>query len=191
MAGRNKTEPFNRLEELMAQQTTSQHSSPCLKKKVRACVYIRITSDAALFTGKDIVIRNYYSHLFSKHDDWILEDLFQDERHSTSEFNMMIRNSKKGKYDIIITPSFMRFHSNPIVTASAVKDLKELAQPVGIYFDIEDLLTLEDNADIRVNSLLLFAEQKREQKKGIIRWSSRVKEYYEPTEEQNGLSRRN
>ena len=126
-------------------------------------------------------MRNYYSYLVSKHDNWALEDLFQDDRNSTFGFNTMIRNAKRGKYDIIITPSFLRFHSTPVIASSAIKELKALEPPTGIYFDIEDFFTLEDQADARVNSLLLFAEQKREQKKSIIRWSSRVKEHDEPT----------
>ena len=174
-------ESFNRLKELMTQQISAQNSSYFPGQKLHVCVYIRITSDAALFAGKDIAMRSYYSYLVSKHDNWALEDLFQDDRNSTFGFNTMIRNAKRGKYDIIITPSFLRFHSNPAIASSAIKELKALEPPTGIYFDIEDFFTLEDQADARVNSLLLFAEQKREQKKSIIRWSSLVKEHDEPT----------
>ncbi len=142
---------------------------------MRACVYIRVTSKSPLAFKKTEDIRNYYLRLFKEQNNWTIVDLFEDEGNSGYCFDTMITKARQGEYDIIITPTFSNFGKNSADTAFIIKELKDLSFPVGIYFEIEDVYTLDDNAETAINMLMVLKEYEREQKSRIIRWSTMIK----------------
>lgn len=175
MTDTGKIKTHTELARMMSQQISDL---PIIQKNgnlVRACVYFRMVYRSVFSSHKEMEIRNYYLRLFKKYDSWQLSDLYEDEGKSTLHLEMMHKKAKQGAYDIIISPSFSYFAKNPSDTMAIVKELKALSKPVGIYFEVEDLYTLNADALQSMNLLLLLREYESVHKSQIMRWSAGIK----------------
>jgi|GEM_PF-4196083 len=148
-----------------------------VEEHIRICTYIRFSSYGLISNAdKAVAIQKYYNHLASEHRSWEIVDSFIDEGKSTIGFKAMIKSAMTGAYDIIITPSFVRLNSPPIDIAETVKELKALEHPVGIYFEIEQVFTLEDTAQDKLDLMMLFTNWERENKTRAMMWKRKIKD---------------
>ena len=73
------------------------------------------------------------------------------------DFMKLLRHCKQGKIDLIITKSISRFSRNIVVTINEVRKLKSMG--VGVYFEKENLNTLEENSEFVMTILASIAQE--------------------------------
>lgn len=95
--------------------------------------------------------------------EWALAGTYADEGLSGAcaekrpDFMRMIRHCKKGKIDLIITKSISRFARNTLDSIGYVRKLK--AMGVGVYFEKENINTLEENSEVVLTILASLAQE--------------------------------
>ena len=92
-------------------------------------------------------------------------------RKHRGQFNQMMEDAQKGKIDYIITKSISRFARNTVDTLECVRLLQRLCPPVGIYFEKENIDTLNSNSEM---FLTLYSSIAQEESRSIsenIRWA--------------------
>lgn len=85
----------------------------------------------------------------------------------------MIQDCKDGKIDLIITKSISRFARNTLDCISYVRQLRSLTPPVAIYFENENLNTLDRRNEAFIAMLSSVAQGESENKSEAIKWSIR------------------
>lgn len=132
----------------------------------RVAVYARVST-----TSKEQVssIENqtkYYTEKIARTPNWELAEIYSDEGKSgTSKkwrknFKRMLQDAADKKMDLIICASVSRFARNISTLIEEVRKLKTTnpSEPVGVYFETEDLYTLDPNITERLQMQGMFAE---------------------------------
>ncbi len=83
------------------------------------------------------------------------------------QFNRMIADAKRGKFNLILTKEISRFARNTIDSLTYVSQL--LQQDVGVYFETDNLNTLEPDSDLRLTIMSSIAQEE------VRKLSERVK----------------
>ena len=132
----------------------------------RVAVYARASTK-----GKEQVssIENQtknYTEKIAKTPNWDLAEIYSDEGKSGTskkwrpEFKRMLEDASKKKLDLIVCASVSRFARNISDLIEEVRKLRTTnpSNPVGVYFETEDLYTLDPNINERLQMQGLFAE---------------------------------
>lgn len=83
----------------------------------------------------------------------------------------MIDACKAGKIDLIVTKSVSRFARNTRDCLQVIRQLKLLNPPVGVFFETENLNTLEAKNEFTLGVMSLVAQGESEQKSAAIKWA--------------------
>ena len=132
----------------------------------RVAAYIRVSTKSK---GQVSSIANqlkYYTEKIEKTPNWELTEIYSDEGKSgTSKkwrknFKRMLENAAKKKMDLVVCASISRFARNISDLIEEVRKLRTMnpSNPVGVYFETEDLYTLDPNINERLQMQGLFAE---------------------------------
>lgn len=144
---------------------------------LRVCAYCRVS------TGNDEQLSSFelqqahYKQVAKDHPNWDLRHIYADEGISGTstkkreEFNEMIDACKRGDYDLIITKSVSRFARNLVDCISLIRVLKNLNPPVGVFFETDNLYTLDENKEFMLSFLATFAQEESVKKSEAMNWS--------------------
>ena len=108
-----------------------------LKKRVAA--YCRVSTDQEEQLSSYEAQVNYYTIYINGHKEYAFAGIYADEGISGTntkkreQFNLMIKDCKAGKIDMIITKSISRFARNTLDCLNFVRQLKELG--IGVFFE--------------------------------------------------------
>ena len=111
------------------------------------------------------------------HPNWELKRIFADEGitgtslKKRNEFNAMIAACRNGDHDLIDTKSVSRFARNLVYYISTVRMLKGLDPPVGIWFETDNLYTLDPYTELMLSFLATFAQEESVKKSEAMNWS--------------------
>lgn len=83
----------------------------------------------------------------------------------------MLDACKRGEYDLIVTKSVSRFARNLVDCISTIRMLKGLSNPVGVYFETDNLNTLGENNEFMLSFLATFAQEESVKKREAMNWS--------------------
>jgi len=140
----------------------------------RVAVYARVSTDDARQTSSYELQKNHYRDVVSQHSEWTLVEIYADEgisgtslQHRDS-FIRMIDDCKAGKIDLIITKSVSRFARNVVDCISYVRQLAALSPPVGIFFETDNIYTLDSKSEIGLSFISIFAQEESRIKSEII-----------------------
>ena len=118
------------------------------KSNKRVAVYARVSTDDPNQTSSYELQKNHYTDVVSRHEGWELSQIYADEgisgtslQHRDS-FVRMIQDCKTGKIDLIITKSVSRFARNVLDCIGYVRELAKLQPPIGVFFETENIYTL-------------------------------------------------
>ncbi len=146
-------------------------------QNIRVAAYGRVSTQEESQQGSYATQCSYYSDLINKNPNWTFAGMFADEgisgtsRKRRVQFNAMMEAAENGTIDYIITKSISRFARNTVDTLSCVRKLKELHPPVGVFFEKENLDSLDAKGELVLTILSAIAQ---EESRGIstnIRWS--------------------
>ena len=116
----------------------------------------------------------YYTEKIKSNPNWKLAGIYADDGKSAtstrkrSDFQSMIDDCMAGKIDMVITKSISRFARNTVDCISWVRKLKE--KNVAVYFEKENLNTLDDSTEM---ILTILSSQAQEESRAIstnVKW---------------------
>lgn len=132
----------------------------------RVAVYARVSTKSKEQVSSIENQTKYYTEKIAKTPNWELAEIYSDEGKSGTskkwrpEFRRMLDDAAKKQMDLIVCASVSRFARNISDLIEEVRKLKTTnpSNPVGVYFETEDLYTLDPNINERLQMQGLFAE---------------------------------
>lgn len=161
----------------------AEDGEDALKEPQNVAVYCRVSTDGIGQTLSFELQKKYYIKYVQNHENWRLVGLYSDEGISATTvknrigLQMMIRDAKEGKIDLIVIKSISRFCRNLGDSIRIINELKALPKPVGIFFETENMNTLDSGMDLIIKVLSMVAEEESKKKSEAI--TASVRQRYE------------
>jgi DNA invertase Pin-like site-specific DNA recombinase len=133
--------------------------------KKRIAAYARVSTLMEHQTSSYEMQVSYYTEYIQKNPNWEFIKVYTDEGISGTSiknrlgFIEMIEDAKAGKIDYIVTKSISRFARNTLDCLSYVRLLKNLDKPVGVFFEKENLDTLDSKSELFLTILSSMAQE--------------------------------
>ena len=112
--------------------------------------------------------------MVNRRANWILVDIYADEgisgtslQHRDS-FLRMISDCRAGKIDLIVIKSVSRFARNIIDCIGYVRQLKAADPPIGVFFETENIFTLDENSEMSLSFIATLAQEESHTKSEIM-----------------------
>ena len=140
----------------------------------RVAVYARVSTDDPNQTSSYELQKNHYEDLVNRRDNWELVDIYADEGISGTSlqhrdnFIRMINDCKDKKIDLIVTKSVSRFARNIIDCIGYVRELKAADPPIGIFFETENIFSLDENSEMSLSFIATLAQEESHTKSEIM-----------------------
>lgn len=131
----------------------------------RVFIYVRVSTDDPKQTTSFELQKKYYEDFVRNHPNWELAHIYADEGKSGTDiekrpqFVKMIQEAKAGKCTLIITKSVSRFSRNIVHCIGYVRQLAELPNPVGVFFESECIFSLNDDSQMALSFVSTMAEE--------------------------------
>ena len=144
---------------------------------LRVAAYARVSTDSDEQMGSVAAQKDYFEKLIQKRPDWVLVGIYADEGISGTSinrreaFNRMIADALDGKIDLIVTKSLSRFARNTVDTLNTIRKLK--AEGIGVYFEKEDINTLDGTGEFLLTLLSSLAEEESRSISENVKWGQR------------------
>lgn len=142
--------------------------------KKRVAVYARVSTGDPRQTSSYELQRNHYEDVVSRRPDWELVKIYADEGISGTSlkhrdaFVEMISDCEAGKIDLIVTKSVSRFARNVVDCISYARALAARRPPIGIFFETENLFTLNANSEMSLSFISTLAQEESHTKSEIM-----------------------
>lgn len=140
----------------------------------RVAVYARVSTDDPNQTSSYELQKNHYEDMVNRRANWVLVDIYADEgisgtslQHRDS-FLRMISDCRAGKIDLIVTKSVSRFARNIIDCIGYVRQLKAADPPIGVFFETENIFTLDENSEMSLSFIATLAQEESHTKSEIM-----------------------
>ena len=147
-------------------------------------VYARVSTKSLDQTSSIENQEKYYEDKVKKTENWDLQEIYSDEGKSGTstkhrkEFNRMMSDARAGKFDMIICASVSRFARNVSDCIDYVSELRTMnpQKPVGVYFETENIFTLNKDADqtLGFHALLADWESGNKSRRMILSYDQRI-----------------
>lgn len=140
---------------------TESHSSNILKKRVAA--YCRVSSNHIEQKSSYLAQVDEFTKTIKSTKGWEFAGIYGDEGKSGvgSEerlgFNQMIKDSKDGKIDLILTKSISRFARNVEISVKIVRELKKYG--VEVRFEKENISSFDGKSEMIFTILASVAQE--------------------------------
>lgn len=164
-----------------ATKPTGQNAQLKARTDINVAAYCRVsTGDESQQTSYKNQ-KAYYSGLIHSHPGWRFAGIYADEGISGTsvahrdQFNQMMQDARAGKIDYIVTKSISRFARNTLDMLTYVRELKELNPKVGVYFEKENVDTLNLAGEMVMTVLAAIAQEESHSISENIRWSIQKK----------------
>ena len=144
---------------------------------LRVAAYARVSTDSDEQMGSVAAQKDYFEKLIQKNPEWVLVEIYADEGISGTSlnrreaFNRMIADALAGKIDLIITKSLSRFARNTVDTLNTIRKLK--IEGVGVYFEKEDINTLDSKGEFLITLMSSLAEEESRSISENVKWGHR------------------
>ncbi len=143
-------------------------------ERKRVAVYARVSTDDPNQTSSYELQKNHYEDLVNSRPNWELVDIYADEGISGTSlkhrdnFIRMIDDCNAGKIDLIVTKSVSRFARNLIDCIGYIRQLKAASPPIGIFFETENIFTLNANSEMSLSFIATLAQEESHTKSEIM-----------------------
>lgn len=140
----------------------------------RVAVYARVSTDDPNQTSSYELQKNHYEDMVRRKENWELVDIYADEgisgtslQHRES-FIRMLHDCQAGKIDLIVTKSVSRFARNIVDCIGYVRQLKASAPPIGVFFETENIFTLDEHSEMSLSFIATLAQEESHTKSEIM-----------------------
>lgn len=143
----------------------------------RVAVYVRVSTDDPRQTSSFELQRNHYEDVVQRHAGWHLVNIYADEGISGTSlkhrdaFMKMIQDCENGKIDLIVVKSVSRFARNVYDCIGYVRKLAALPRPIGVFFESEQLYTLNKDSEMSLSFIATLAQEESHAKSNSMNLS--------------------
>ena len=149
-------------------------------REKRVAVYIRSGNPPSNCGVSAFEIQEqHYKKMIAEHEQWSLVDIFADYAPANSirpQLERMLSDCRAGKIDFIITKSISRFMRDLSNLIEILKELAELSPPVGVFFENEQLCSLDTKGINIIEMILDLAKEESRRKSEQLRWVTYYKD---------------
>ena len=144
-------------------------------------IYARVSTDDVRQTTSYELQKKYYEDFVVQHPNWELVEIYADEGISGTSlakrdaFNKMIEDAMNGRLTMIITKNVARFARNMVDCMRIVRELQELKNPVGVFFESEAIFSLNDDSQMALSFQATMAEEESHTRSRSMETSLRMK----------------
>ena len=144
----------------------SVHNGGQLKvqSNIRVAAYCRVSTGDESQQTSYTTQKAFYTNLITNKPGWRFAGIYADEaksgtsREHREDFNRMMADALDGKLDYIVTKSISRFARNTVDTLNCVRQLRQQNPPVGVYFEKENIDTLDATGELILTILSALAQ---------------------------------
>ena len=150
----------------------------------RVAVYTRVSTSSEEQISSIENQTLYYTKKIAETENWNLQDIYSDEGKSGTSlrkrdaFKRMMQDAKDQKMDLIICASISRFARNFSDCMTQIAALKTMhpAHPIGVYFETENIYTLNPNSqyNLDIQALLADWESGNKSRRMILSYDQRI-----------------
>ena len=143
----------------------------------RVAIYARVSTDDPRQTSSYELQKNHYADVVNQHPGWNLVNIYADEGisgtslHHRDAFVNMIKDCQNGKIDLIVTKTVARFARNLLDCIGYVRQLAAMRPPVGVFFETENIYTLDSNSEMFLSFMATMAQEESHNKSEIMNTS--------------------
>ena len=147
----------------------------------RVVIYVRVSTDDVKQTTSYELQKKYYEDFVVHHPNWTLVHIYADEgisgtqRKHSKDFNQMIVDAKAGMFDMIVCKNVSRFARNVTDCIGIVRDLADLKNPVGVFFESECIFSLKEDSQMGLSFLATLAEEESHTRSRSMETSLRMR----------------
>ena len=144
-------------------------------------IYVRVSTDDVRQTTSFELQKKYYEDFVVKHPKWKLVKIYADEGISGTSlkhrdaFLSMIADAKAGKLSLIICKNVSRFARNVKDFLEVIRDLAELKNPVGVFFESEAIFSLNEDSQLALTFQSTMAEEESHTRSRSMETSLRMR----------------
>lgn len=140
---------------------SATNEMPFLKPKKQVAAYCRVSTQSDEQLVSLAAQKMHYESYITSNREWEFAGLYYEEVSGTkkerrTELNRLIKDCVSGKVDLIVTKSISRFARNITDCLELVRKLTDIG--VGIYFESENLNTLDMKDEFMLSILSSLAE---------------------------------
>jgi DNA invertase Pin-like site-specific DNA recombinase len=146
---------------------------PGIKKKKRVVIYARVsTLEGKQDSSYQLQVGELTKSIL-KNPDYELICIYADKEsgktNKRSSLQKMMDLARAGGIDLIVTKSISRFGRNTINVIEAIQELRKIG--IEIYFEKENMSTLDPTIDFMLTILVAYAEEESHQISTNTKWS--------------------
>lgn len=148
-----------------------------VKPKRRVAAYCRVSTLSEEQETSLIAQQDYYYKYILGREDWEFVNIYYDDGisglsfHNREGFSRMVEDALAGQIDLIITKSLSRFARNTVDTLVIIRKLK--AKNVEVYFEKEDIYTLDSKGEFLITLMSSLAQEESRSMSENITWGQR------------------
>ena len=145
--------------------------------KLRVAAYARVSTEKEEQEHRLEAQTDYFETYIKENSRWEFVGLYVDDGisglsyHNRDGFNRMVTDAVDGKIDLIITKSLSRFARNTVGALMTIRKLK--AEGVGVFFQKEDINTLDSKGEFMLTLMSSFAEEESRSISDNVTWGKR------------------
>lgn len=145
----------------------------------RCAAYCRVSTDQEAQSSSYELQCKHYTEYIESRDDLVLVKVYADEGLSGTQmkhrdqFLQMVSDCEAGMIDLVLTKSLSRFSRNVVDCLSTIRKLKALNPPVEVFFEKENLSSLDDKTDMVLAMMASIAQEESRSISANISWAIR------------------
>ena len=150
----------------------------------RVAVYTRVSTSSEEQISSIENQTLYYTKKIAETENWTLQNIYSDEGKSGTSlrkrdaFKRMMQDAKERKIDLVVCASVSRFARNFSDCMTQIAALKTMhpAHPIGVYFETENIYTLNPDSQysLDVQALLADWESGNKSRRMILSYDQRI-----------------
>lgn len=130
---------------------------------LRVVYYARVSTDKYDQLHSLEAQKTYFENLLARNPNWTFVKGYVDEGLTGTKidkrdsFIEMMRDAKRGKFDMICTKEVSRFARNTLDSLSCTREL--LTYGVAVHFENDNLNTIDEDCDFRLTTMASLAQE--------------------------------
>ncbi|MBE5040587.1 recombinase family protein [Ructibacterium gallinarum] len=144
---------------------------------IKVAAYCRVSTDSSDQANSFESQQRYFREYIERNPDWELTEIYADKGLSGTNtkkrvaFQKMINDAELGKFSLILTKEVSRFARNTVDTLNYARLLK--AQNIGIYFMVDNIRTLDPDAEFRLTIMASIAQEESRKTSERVKWGQK------------------
>ena len=141
---------------------------------IQVASYCRVSTEKDDQANSFAAQQRYFKTYIDHQPDWALYEIYADEgitgtsTKKRSQFNRMMDDAYRGKFQLILTKEVSRFSRNILDTISYTRELKCLG--IGVLFMNDGISTLDPDAELRLSIMASIAQEESRKTSSRVKW---------------------